>query len=214
MEFLCFYYIIEAKSEDSICNTENGKPLLPGMVYDTMYLLKKRIIRLVASEEIKDVKEKEKLQYLLKSKKWNPYCIRLSSITSDSDYLPEYALKKKVRWSMNSRQGSRYIKNRMGNDLKEKILEQYGIILDTSKVKRPTVIDCPRCALINQLENKFYSKCSYPLKPEAYEELKAKEENEMREMKQQIQMLTESQKEIMECLKYPGKIIEIAEAKE
>ena len=102
----------------------------------------------------------------------------------------------------------------MGNDLKEKILEQYGIILDTSKVKRPTVIDCPRCALINQLENKFCSKCSYPLKPEAYEELKAKEENEMREMKQQIQMLTESQKEIMECLKYPGKIIEIAEAKE
>jgi hypothetical protein len=30
---------------------------------------------------------------------------RHSSITSDSDYLPEYALKKKVRWSMNSRQG-------------------------------------------------------------------------------------------------------------
>ncbi|MGI9010154.1 MAG: hypothetical protein ACR2F1_03080 [Nitrososphaeraceae archaeon] len=169
-----------------ICNTENGKPLLPGMVYDTMYLLKKRIIRLVASEEIKDTKEKEKLQYLLKTKKWNPYCIRHSSITSDSDYLPEYALKKKVRWSMNSRQGSRYIKNRMGNDLKEKILEQNGIILDTSKVKRSTVIDCPRCALINQLENKFCSKCSYPLKPEAYEELKEKEENEMKRMKQQI----------------------------
>ena len=169
-----------------ICNTENGKPLLPGMVYDTMYLLKKRIIRLVASEEIKDIKEKEKLLYLLKTKKWNPYCIRHSSITSDSDYLPEYALKKKVRWSMNSRQGSRYIKNRMGNDLKEKILEQNGIILDTSKVKRSTVIDCPRCALINQLENKFCSKCSYPLKPEAYEELKEKEENEMKRMKQQI----------------------------
>jgi integrase/recombinase XerD len=169
-----------------ICNIENGKPLLPGMVYDTMYLLKKRIMRLVASEEIKDAKEKEKLLYLLKTKKWNPYCIRHSSITSDSDYLPEYALKKKVRWSMNSRQGSRYIKNRMGNDLKEKILEQNGIILDISKVKRSTVIDCPRCTLINQLENKFCSKCSYPLKPEAYEELKEKEENEMKRMKQQI----------------------------
>ena len=169
-----------------ICNIENGKPLLPGMVYDTMYLLKKRIVRLVASEEIKDTKEKEKLQYLLKTKKWNPYCIRHSSITADSDYLPEYALKKKVRWSMNSRQGSRYIKNRMGNDLKEKILEQNGIILDTSKVKKSTVIDCPRCTLINQLENKFCSKCSYPLKPEAYEELKEKEEKEMKGMKQQI----------------------------
>ncbi|MGI0051877.1 MAG: hypothetical protein ACRD8K_09085 [Nitrososphaeraceae archaeon] len=52
--------------------------------------------------------------------------------------------------------------------------------MDNSKVKRSTVIDCPRCGLINQLENKFCSKCSYPLKPEAYEELKEKEENEKR----------------------------------
>ena len=177
-----------------ICNTENGKPLLPGMVYDTMYLLKKRIIRLIESEEIKDTKEKEKLQYLLKTKKWNPYCIRHSSITADSDYLPEYALKKKVRWSMNSRQGSRYIKNRMGNDLKEKILEQNGISLGVKQIKY-SVVDCPRCELVNPLENKYCSKCSYPLKPEAYDGLKEKEENEMKRMKHQIQMLTESQKE-------------------
>ena len=51
---------------------------------------------------------------MLRTKKWNPYCIRHSAITSDSDYLPEYALKKKVRWSMNSRQGSRYIKKKNG----------------------------------------------------------------------------------------------------
>ena len=40
--------------------------------------------------------------------------------------------------------------------------------------------------LINPLENKYCSKCSYPLKPEAYDELKEKEENEMKRMKQQI----------------------------
>jgi hypothetical protein len=60
------------------------------------------------------------LEYLLNTKRWNPYCIRHSSISSDSDFLPEYALKKKVRWSMNSKQGARYIKRRMGNDLKQK----------------------------------------------------------------------------------------------
>ena len=54
--------------------------------------------------------------------------MRHSAITSDSDYLPEYALKKKVRWSMNSKQGSRYIKRRMGNDLKKQILVHNGII--------------------------------------------------------------------------------------
>ncbi len=32
-----------------ICNPENGKPLLPGAVYDTMYLLKKKVIRLLES---------------------------------------------------------------------------------------------------------------------------------------------------------------------
>lgn len=50
------------------------------------------------------------------------YSVKHSAITADSDYLPEYALKKKVRWSMNSKQGTRYIKRRMGNDLKQKIL--------------------------------------------------------------------------------------------
>ena len=67
-------------------------------------------------DTIKDVKEKEKLDYLIKTKKWNPYCLRHSSISSDSDFLPEYALKKKVSWSMNSKQGSRYIKRRIGDD--------------------------------------------------------------------------------------------------
>ncbi len=88
-----------------------------------MNQLEKRIKRLLENGEINDKKEYEKLEYLLKTKKWNPYCIRHSAITSDSDYLPEYALKKKVRWSMNSKQGSRYIKRRMGNELKEKILK-------------------------------------------------------------------------------------------
>jgi len=171
-----------------------------------MRQLKIRIKRLLDNNEITDKKERERLQYLVNTKRWNPYCIRHSSITNDSDYLPEYALKKKVRWSMNSRQGSRYIKNRMGNDLKEKILEQNGIILDTSKGKKSTIIDCPRCQLINQLENRYCSKCSYPLKPEAYEELKEKEENEIKDMHDQIRRLTESQKEILECLRYPEKL--------
>jgi integrase/recombinase XerD len=169
-----------------VCNLITGAPVKPSAIWDMMRQLKIKIKRLLDNNEITDKKERESLQYLVNTKKWNPYCIRHSSITNDSDYLPEYALKKKVRWSMNSRQGSRYIKNRMGNDLKEKILKQNGIILDTSKVKKSTIMDCPRCQLINQLENKYCSKCSYPLKPEAYEELKEIEKNEMRGMKEQI----------------------------
>ena len=129
---------------------------------------------------IKDVKEKEKLEYLIKTKKWNPYCLRHSSISSDSDFLPEYALKKKVRWSMNSKQGTRYIKTRLGNDLKEKILHYNGITSESEIKKKPSIIDCPRCQVVNAFENKYCSKCSYPLKPEAYEEIKSEEDKRMK----------------------------------
>jgi hypothetical protein len=74
-----------------------------------MKQLKNRIIRMLESGTITNDEEKQKLDYLIKSKKWNPYCLRHSAITSDSHFLPEYALKKKVRWSMNSKQGSRYL---------------------------------------------------------------------------------------------------------
>ena len=111
-----------------ICNLQTGAPIKADQINEIMKQLKERIKILLERGEITDTKEKEKLEHLLVTKKWNPYCIRHSAITSDSDYLPEYALKKKVRWSMNSKQGSRYIKNRMGNELKNKILEYNGII--------------------------------------------------------------------------------------
>lgn len=79
-------------------------------------------MRLLENGSITDKAEIEKLDFLPRTKKWNPYCVRHSAITSDSDFLPEYALKKKVRWSMNSKQGARYIKRRMGDDLKKQIL--------------------------------------------------------------------------------------------
>src|SRR3954447_4847768 len=114
-----------------------------------MKQLKDRIKLLVDKGEINDTKEKEKLEHLLVTKKWNPYCIRHSAITSDSDYLPEYALKKKVRWSMNSKQGSRYIKRRMGDELKKQILVGNGIISEDEIPKKPSVLSCRRCGLIN-----------------------------------------------------------------
>jgi integrase/recombinase XerD len=106
-----------------VCNLTTGGPVKPNAIWDMMRQLKKRIMRLLDNNEITDTIENEKLKFFVTTKKWNPYCIRLSSITHDSDYLPEYALKKKVRWSMNSKQGSRYIKRRMGDELKKQILK-------------------------------------------------------------------------------------------
>ena len=55
-----------------------------------MNQLKKRILRLAETGEIKDIGEKEKMLFIVTNKRFNPYCIRHSAITSDSDYLPEY----------------------------------------------------------------------------------------------------------------------------
>jgi integrase/recombinase XerD len=159
-----------------ICNINTGARIKPDALCTVMKQLRKRIIRLLETGSITDEKEKPRLEFLLKTKRWNPYCIRHSAITSDSDFLPEYALKKKVRWSMNSKQGSRYIKRRMGGDLKNQILVRNGIITDEYASKQPSVLSCHRCSLVNVIDNKFCSKCSYPLTPQAYEEIKANED--------------------------------------
>jgi integrase/recombinase XerD len=99
-----------------------GAPVGPDAMWTMMKQLRNRIVRLLENGSVTDDEERQKLEYLLKIKKWNPYCIRHSSISADSDFLPEYALKKKVRWSMNSKQGSRYIKRRMGVDLNNRYL--------------------------------------------------------------------------------------------
>jgi integrase/recombinase XerD len=157
-----------------VCNLRNGAPIKPKAIWNIMNQLRNRIIRLLDTKEITNESERQKLEFLL----------RHSSITSDSDYLPEYALKKKVRWSMNSKQGSRYIKRRMGNDLKQKILTYNGIVSSYELQNKPSVLTCPRCELINAIDNKYCSKCSYPLVPSAFEEIKMAEEVKINNLKQ------------------------------
>jgi hypothetical protein len=168
-----------------ICNLHTGAPIKPEALQIMMNQLKKRIMRLIKNGEIKDKVEKERILLLINSKRFNPYCIRHSSITSDSDYLPDYAMKKKVRWSINSRQGSRYIKTRWTNELKNKILEYNGIITDVDTKSKVQIIDCPRCTLISVPGNKYCSSCSYPLKPEAFDEIKGLEDEKIDRLRQE-----------------------------
>ena len=192
-----------------ICNLINGSPISPDNIDKVMKQLRGRIIRLLDNDKNVDTEERKKLELLIKTKKWNPYCIRHSSITSDSDYLPEYALKKKVRWSMNSKQGVRYIKRRMGNDLKQKILEHNGIVTPEEMRKKPSVLICARCELTNAVENKYCSGCSYPLLPSAYEEIKESEEKRIKNLEEEIKALKQSDIELRQCLKYPKKLQQI-----
>jgi integrase/recombinase XerD len=181
-----------------ICNLYNGSPITADSLWTVMKQLRTRIIRLIETGSITDNEEHQRLEYLLKTKKWNPYCIRHSSITSDSDYLHEYALKKKVRWSMNSKQGSRYIKRRMGNDLKQKILVQNGIISEQQVERKLSILNCPRCNLVNVIENKYCSKCSYPLVPSAFDEIKEAENLKLKTMAEKYEQDMNTMRQEME----------------
>jgi integrase/recombinase XerD len=181
-----------------ICNLQNGALVKPDSLWKVMREIRKKIINLLNDGQIADKEEREKLEYLIKTKRWNPYCMRHSAITSDSDYLPEYALKKKVRWSMNSKQSARYIKRRMGKDLKQKMLVQNGIISEQEIEKKPSVFNCPRCSLVNAIENKYCSKCSYPLIPSAFDEIKEAENMKVQQIQEKYEQDMKNMREEME----------------
>jgi integrase/recombinase XerD len=136
----------------------------------------------VENGSITDEQQKQKLEHQLRVKKFNPYCFRHSAITDDSDHLPEYALKKKVRWVMGSKQASRYIKQRMGDELKNKILERHGIRV----ASQPQMVSrtCGSCGYVNKLESKFCERsgCHYPQTQLALDEIKAAEQAKMQEL--------------------------------
>ena len=100
---------------------------------------------------------------------------------------------------MNSKQGSRYIKRRMGDDLKNQILVRNGIISEESAAaqRKPSVLSCARCSLVNAVDNKFCSKCSHPLTPQAYEEIKAQEDVKLRTMEERHKQDIDAMREEM-----------------
>jgi integrase/recombinase XerD len=103
---------------------------------------------------------------------------------------------------MNSRQSSRYIKTRMGDDLKNQILVHNGIITQEAAImqRKPSVLMCPRCDLINAADNKYCSKCSYPLIPSAFDEIKAAEDMKFQAMEKKYEEMNSTLQKILSVL--------------
>jgi integrase/recombinase XerD len=89
----------------------------------------------------------------------------------------------------------------MGNELRNKILEYNGISIESLKKQKPTVSNCPRCELVNPVDNKYCSKCSYPLSPEAFDMIKQDEEKRFVELeKKYTEKLTSMEDKIERLL--------------
>jgi hypothetical protein len=88
----------------------------------------------------------------------------------------------------------------MGNDLKNQILVHNGIITEDAAVmqRKPSILTCPRCSLVNALDNKYCSKCTYPLVPSAFDEIKEAENAKVQAMAEKYEQEIQSLKEEME----------------
>ena len=75
----------------------------------------------------------------------------------------------------------------MGEQLKKEILVRNGILSSEEIRQKPVLTNCPRCAFLNQQENKYCSKCSYPLTAQAFEEIKVEENAKISSLEKKVE---------------------------
>jgi integrase/recombinase XerD len=83
------------------------------------------------------------------------------------------------------------------DDLKQKILIQNGIVAEQQIERKPSILNCPRCSLVNAIDNKYCTKCSYPLVPSAFDEVKEAENRKIQEIQQKYNKDIEAIREEM-----------------
>jgi hypothetical protein len=125
--------------------------------------------------------------------------------------LKEHTLRDYAGWTMSSRMPQVYI-HYFGNESSKSLLEAYGIEDYSNKNGKVNILKskaCPNCNEPNKPDSRFCFKCKMVLTFDSYKETLEREkekESEIQIMKRQIAVLTESQNEILECLKYPEKL--------
>ena len=167
--------------------------------------LKRKIRKKLDEGLITDEKEVELLERLIKAKSWNPYAIRHSAITDDNANL-KGDIAAKVGWTPNTKQRNRYIKSKLGNDMKRNILERDGIFLDGKENIIQSIKICYRCNFINGYDYPICQSCGYPLSQEALNRIKDDEEKRYKDLEEKMnQQFTQ----IMELIQQNPKLANI-----
>ena len=162
----------------------------PDSLWWIMIELKRKIRKKLDEGLITDEKEIELLERLLKTKSWNPYCIRHSAITDDNANL-KGDIAAKVGWKPNTKQRNRYVKSKMGNDMIRNVLERDGIILDENEnVVVPSSKICYRCNYMNGFDYQVCHSCGYPLSQEALSRIKEEEDRKFNDMNNKYALMS------------------------
>jgi len=155
--------------------------------------------------------DKQNIRELLQ-KPWNPYIRRHSALTQKSTILKEHVLRQHAGWSGRSQMHLKYL-HYFGNEISESLLEAYGIIPKDQQavdVLRPK--QCPNCNEPNKPDSKFCAKCRMVLTYDAYNETvedQKQKEDQIKKMQEQFDMMQSAQKEMLEMLKDPDKLLAV-----
>jgi 4-hydroxy-3-methylbut-2-en-1-yl diphosphate synthase IspG/GcpE len=74
------------------------------------------------------------------------------------------------------------------------------IISEQQIEKKASVLNCPRCSLVNAIENKYCSKCSYPLVPSAFDEIKQAENIKFQDMEERFNTMESQMRSLIAAI--------------
>jgi len=100
-------------------------------------------------------------------KKVNPHNFRHSRATYLANYLTEAQMKEHFGWAQDSKMAAVYV-HLSGRDVDNTLLKVYGIKNNEEKKERVfKPRECPRCRQVNNANNRFCSRCGFPLDKKA-----------------------------------------------
>lgn len=173
-----------------------------------MYDRNKSMFRKLLDDPSMLPEDKMKIRELLK-KPWNAYIRRHSALTDKSKILKEHVLRQHAGWSVGSNMPQVYL-HYFGNESSESLLEAYGLKPKTEELDKMKPTQCPNCNEANKPDSKFCASCRMVLSYDAYTETveeKSKKEDELIEIKGQVQEIFKMLKETRD----PDKHTEFAE---
>ena len=155
--------------------------------------------------------DKQKIKELLKTP-WNPYIRRHSALTEKSKLLKEHVLRQHAGWTGTSQMPQKYL-HYFGDESSESLLEAYGIVTKENRLSdalKPK--QCPNCSQPNKPDSRFCTHCHMVLTYDAYNETveeKSEKDKEVQTLKEQVSSMQSAQKEILELLKDPDKLLAV-----
>jgi hypothetical protein len=194
-----------------ICGTGRslGRHIRPARVYNIYYEYKEQIFpKLLESPNVLP-EDKQKMRELLK-KPWNPYIRRHSALTEKSMILKEHVLRQHAGWTPGSQMHLKYL-HYFGNESSESLLEAYGLIDHGLQIDQLKPKQCPNCSEPNKPDSKFCARCRMVLTYDAYNvtvEEKTIKEKEILDLRERMNAMQKSQKEILDLLKEPEKLLQ------